>query len=167
MAWFSLILGCPSLQHLTNQGNNGADSLPPLVHSVRASSYSSLNPPEELFAFTYPSSFYTWCSDTFVPPPYNVTINMTEPVILYELLSGGYRLSTLVTSSTPLMTVDYVTSFSLDYLETDDGDIMSYQHQMVSLQTNVHLSSFFIDVTGVPCAWSKPLCVTTTTAVSC
>lgn len=53
---------------------------------------------------------------------------MTEPVILYELLSGGYRLSTLVTSATtPLMTEEYVTSFSLDYLEKDDGDIMSYQ----------------------------------------
>ena len=131
------ILECPSLQHLTNQGNNGAGSLPPLVSSVRATSYSVSFPPEELFAFTYPSSFYTWCSGTAVSLPYNVTINMTEPVILYELLSGGYRSSSLVT--TPPMTEDYVTSFSLDYLETDDGDILSYQYQMVYKQTYIHL----------------------------
>ena len=60
---------------------------------------------------------------------------MTEPVILYELLSGGYRSST----ATQLMTEHYVTSFSLDYMETDDGDILSYQHQMVYKQTYIHL----------------------------
>lgn len=127
---FSHILECPSLHHLTSQGDGGTGSLPPLVYSVRTTSNSFSQPPEELFAFTYPSSFYTWCSGTSVPLPHNITVNMTEPVVLYELLSGGYRPSTSLT--TPPMTEDYATSFSLDYMETDDSDVMPYQRQMVS-----------------------------------
>lgn len=64
------------------------------------------------------------------------------------------------------MTEDYVTSFSLDYMENDDSDVMPYQRQMVSY-TECQTYLILIDVSGVPCPRSKPFCVGSTTAIGC
>ena len=102
---------CPSLRHLTNQGDGGERSLPPLVESVSVTTYATAFLPEELFAYSYPFTDYAWCSFNAVEP-HNITITMTEQVILYGLLSGGYE-----SSSTSAMR--YVTAFSMEY-STDD-----------------------------------------------
>ena len=64
--------------------------------------------PERLFAFDLPISFYAWCHDGNQPADSAISINvsMTEPVILYGLLSGGYELSQYKS---------YVTAFSVAY----------------------------------------------------
>lgn len=142
-----MILECSSPRHLTDQGNAGARSLPPLVYSVHAI-YSVAYPPEEIFAYDYPSTIYTWCSGTGTSNV-NVTINMTEPVVLYGLLSGGYRSS----SSSTLMTEEYVTSFSLK-TAVDGGDLVPYQHQDVTMVYIILSGSvsllFFFQVFQVP-----------------
>ena len=64
-----------------------------------------------------------WCSGStsiFSSSLPNVTITMTEPVVLYALLSGGYISNN---------SYHHVTSFSLEYSETAGGDMIPYQHQ--------------------------------------
>lgn len=120
-----MILECSSPRHLTDQGNGGFSSLPPLVYSVHAT-YVIPYPPVEIFAYDYPSTLFTWCSGTGASNA-NVTINMTEPVILYGLLSGGYR-----SQSGTITTEEYVTSFLLK-TAVDSDELVPYQHQDVTV----------------------------------
>jgi hypothetical protein len=87
---------------------------------VAATTSLSEFPPEEIFAYSYPFTVYSWCGEAGADLP-NVTINMTEHVVLHGLLSGGYRNSA--------GNMQYVTAFSLDYTETDDSDRVLHQLQ--------------------------------------
>ena len=93
------------------------------MFSVRATSYAEGYPTEEIFAFDHPSTKYTWCSDGSDSDAPNITINMTEPVLLYGLLSGGYS----------FIILENVTAFSLDYSETDGAEVVPYQLQSDTL----------------------------------
>ena len=102
---------CPNPRHLTEPRTPG--SLPPLVSNVTAFAASGSFPPEDLFAFTYPFDNDAWCSGTNILPQ-NVTINLTEPLVIYGLLSGGY--------SDPFIV--YVNMFSLEYSEADNSKVI-------------------------------------------
>ena len=78
--------------------------------SIIVSSHS-LNPENELFAYRYPHDFYCWCSERDPPLPQNITINLAQPLVIHELLSGGYYSG------------GYVRAFSLEYSETGNSDV--------------------------------------------
>ena len=115
---------CPSQQLLTDQGDGGSNSHPRLVQNVSATSLYHGFGVEKIFSFEYPinmSSTNAWCSGMTVSSSFpNVTITMTEPVLLHALLSGGYISNNFY---------HRVTSFSLEYSETAGGDMILYQHQ--------------------------------------
>ena len=58
---------------------------------------------------------YSWCSETSALPQ-NITINLTEPVLLYGLLSGGYGDGS--------SRIEYVNAFSLKYSEEDNSNVI-------------------------------------------
>ena len=60
-----------------------------------------------------PSFRYSWCSGKIDILPVNVTINLTEPVVLHGLLSGG-------------LASEYVTNFSMEYSESEDGPLLQH-----------------------------------------
>ena len=69
---------------------------------------------KNILAYQYPlpRDYYSWCSgETDVLP--NVTITLTEPVVLYGLLSGGLE-------------SQYVTNFSMEYSESEDGPLLQH-----------------------------------------
>ena len=139
----SLAAECPSQQHLTDQGTGGSDSLPLLVKNVSATSSYLDFQDEKIFAFEYPidvSSTNAWCSGTIIDSFPNVTITMTEPVVLYALLSGGIYNQ---------LTSQYfrVTAFSLEYSETAEGDVVPFQ-----LQGDTMVSSYIqLDISTIAC----------------
>ena len=95
------------------------------------SKYSNQYLVEELFAFSYPIDAtwpYSWCGGTDDIMP-NVTITLTEPVVLYGLLSGG-------------LASHYVTNFSMEYSESKNGTLL--QHDPLGnllVNTLVHINT--------------------------
>ena len=100
---------CTSQQILITK-RGGDSTKPPLVSSISVTSiYRNSHRGINIFAYEnpLPSFFYSWCSgETDVLP--NVTITLTEPVVLHGLLSGG-------------LISEYVTNFSMEYSESEDG----------------------------------------------
>ena len=133
---------CPTQRHLTDQEDRGTRSIPPLVDSVTATRFSSGYPPEEVFAYSYPFTFYSWCAGFEADLP-NITITMTEPVVLHGLLSGGHQSSTI--------SMQYVTAFSLSYEKTDGSDTVSHQlHSDTTVRTYSQVW-FWIIVIAIIC----------------
>ena len=65
------------------------------------------------YQYPLPRDYYSWCSgetDVLLP---NVTITLTEPVVLYGLLSGGLE-------------SQYVTNFSMEYSESVNGSLLQH-----------------------------------------
>ena len=91
--------------------------------SITVSSYHSLNPENELFAYRYPHYIYSWCSENNPPLPQNITINLAQPLVIYELLSGGYSFDNGA----------YVRAFSLEYSETGNSDVKANQLPKVAM----------------------------------
>ena len=94
----------------------------PLVSNVTATStlnyyayiYYDYFRVENIFAYQYPlpEFYYSWCSGDTNDMP-NVTIVLTEPVVLHGLLSGGLE-------------SQYVSNFSMEYSESEEGELVQH-----------------------------------------
>jgi len=100
--------GCPTQRILTSGGS--ASTFPPLVSSAAATSSFSIYPIEELFEFSYPDTFDSWCASSTGDLP-SINITLAAPMVLYGLLSGGYY------------NLRYVSNFTLEYSESEGGNL--------------------------------------------